>query len=324
MRMLLVAAVLFALSCLAQADSSMRFVNNIPLPGVVGRIDHMAVDTSGNRLFIAALGNNSLEVVDLENERRTRSITGLMQPQGVAFIPGAARLVVSNGGNGMLSVFDANTLKLITQVDLHKDADNLRYDSDTKQLFVAYGAGAMGIFDAQITQIGVISLPGHPESFALDADYGRMFINIPGIGAVLAVDVDRRKIISTWRFSHVADNFPMALEEGGQLLFVGTRHPPRLVGIDIQTGKIVVTVPIDGDADDMYVDNRRGRIYISCGAGFLDVVERTSSGRYQLVDKIRTAIAARTSLFVPDMQRLFLAVPKRGPRGAEIRIYATQ
>jgi DNA-binding beta-propeller fold protein YncE len=292
------------------------------LPGVTGRIDHMAIDTVGSRLFIAALGNNSLEVVDLSLGKRVQTIPRLSEPQGVVFIKDSGRLVVSNGGNGMCLVFDAQTLDPITRIDLHDDADNLRYDDTTQHLFIANGNGAIGEFDAKFNRLGSISLPGHPESFVIDRSSGRMFINVPTIGAVVVADIGKRLIADTWKLRNVRDNFPMALDKAAHLLLVGTRIPSRLIGFNTQSGRIVFAIPIDGDPDDIFIDPLRRRIYISCGAGYLDVFERTDTGHYQFIKKLPTAPGAKTSLFVPESRRLYLAVPHRGRQEAGIWIYA--
>lgn len=322
MRILPIVAALLGLTGWAYAqDLPLQLVEQIPLPHVTGRIDHMALDTASNRLFIAALGNNSLEIVDLQKAKRIKSLPRLSEPQDVVFMPDSRRLVVSNGGNGVCSVFDATTLELITQFDLHEDADNLRYDIATQQLFVAYGRGAIGVFDKKLQRLGVIPLPGHPEAFALNRGDGRMFVNVPARQAVIVADIARQQIIDTWPLRNAKGNFPMALDEAAHLLWIGAREPSQLIGFDTRSGKIVVTIPIDGDPDDIFIDSQQHRIYISCGTGYLDVLEQTDPGHYHSIARIPTAPGARTSLFAPEMRRLFLAVPHRGQREAAVWIY---
>jgi hypothetical protein len=325
MGLLSVIAFLFAFTPLAYAKGmSLKLVDRISLPGVTGRIDHMAVDRANNRLYIAALGNNSLEVVDLGTGKRVRRISRFWEPQGVVFMADSDRLVVTNGGDGACLVFNSNTFSLNTKVELHQDADNVRYDVATRKLFVAYGNGAIAIFDANFQRVGDILLPGHPESFALSRGEGRMFVNVPAIQAVVVVDLKKQQIVSTWKIRNARGNFPMALDEATNLLFVGTRYPSKLIGFDMQSGRMVFKVPLDGDPDDIFIDSQRRRIYVSCGEGYLDVVEWTNSGDYQSVERIPTAPGARTSLFVPEMRRLFLAVPQRGQHKAGIWIYEVQ
>ncbi|MDA8140646.1 MAG: hypothetical protein M0036_18530 [Desulfobacteraceae bacterium] len=302
----------------------LRLVDHIALPGVTGRIDHMAVDTATQMLFIAALGNNSLEIVDLQKGKRTRSLPRLNEPQGVVFMADSGKLVVSNGGNGLCLVLDANTLEPVTRIDLREDADNLRYDAAARQLFVAYGSGAIGIFDAKFQRVGEIPLSGHPESFALNPRDGRLFVNVPAIRSIVVADVARRQMLDTWKLPNARGNFSMALDEAAHLLLVGTRDPALLIGIDTLSGRIVFSVPMDRDPDDIFFDSQRHRIYVSCGAGYIDVFEQTDASHCRLINIIPTAPGARTSLLVPAMQRFFLAVPHGARQEAGIWIYAVQ
>lgn len=115
----------------------------------------------------------------------------------------------------------------------------------------------------------------------------------------------------------------MVLDRGGRLLLVGTRYPAQLVGLDTQTGRVEFRIPVDGDADDIFTDNSRHRIYVACGQGYLDVLERSDTGSYRLIRQIPTARGARTALFVPDSHRLYLAVPHNGAQQAEIWVFST-
>ena len=322
MRLLTVAIFCLVVAGPVNADEPLRLLTKIPLPGVSGRIDHMAIDEKNHRLFIAALGNNSLEVVDLQKGQRTTSIPGLREPQGVVFIRANGRLIVSNGGDGACLVYDAGTFRLIKRINLFQDADNLRYDIYTQRLYVAYGRGAIAIYDSGFNRAGNIILPGHPESFALSGD-GRLFVNIPAIQSVAVADAGKQRITASWRLPRSRGNYPLALGQDGRLLLVGTRYPAHLVGFDTQSGQKVFSTPIDGDADDIFIDNILHRIYISCGEGYLDVLERTDTGSYKIIKKIPTASGARTSLFVPDSHRLYLAVPRNGGQQAAIWVFTT-
>ncbi len=167
----------------AQAEEKptpLRLVQTIPLPNVEGRIDHMAVDVEGQRLFIADLGNNTLEVIDLRAGKRVRSITGLHEPQGVVYVPEIKEIFVANGGDGTLEVFDGYSFNLINSIKFSDDADNIRYDAIVKHIYVGYGNGALGIINATSgKRIGDIELEGHPESFQIENPGARIFVNIP-------------------------------------------------------------------------------------------------------------------------------------------------
>src|SRR5499427_5671029 len=173
----------------AQEEKPMRLAQTIPLPAVEGRIDHLAVDVHSQRLFLAALGNNTLEVIDLKAGRVIHSIKGLREPQGVAFVPEANAVYVANGGDGNCEAFAADSLAPLRSAKFSGDADNLRYDPITKLLYAGYGDGSIGIFEALTGKIvGDIKLPAHPEAFALEQSGALIFFNIPKAKQVAVID----------------------------------------------------------------------------------------------------------------------------------------
>ncbi len=322
-----VPAMILAFACaLSGAESSaLRQVQTIPLPNVEGRIDHMSVDLQGQRLFMAALGNNTLEVLDLHAGKRITSITGLREPRGIFFVPKENKLFVADGDDGTCRVFDGKSYKLLSTINYTSDADNVRYDAAQNQIYVGYGEGALGVLDATNgRKIAHIALPAHLESFRLEEHGPRIFVNLPNAGHTIAVvDRTKRSVIATWKLEAAA-NFPMALDEGDHRLFVATRRPARLVVLDMKSGKQVASYPAAGDADDLFYDAAHKRIYISGGEGFIDVFDQRDPDNYQLAGRITTGSGARTSFFVPELNRLYLAVPHRGNQKAEIRVYEPQ
>lgn len=307
-------------SAVGAEEAPMRQVATIPLPKVEGRIDHLAVDTARQRLFVAALGNGSLEVVDFDKGAVVKHIGGLREPQGVVYAAGLDKLFVACGGDGMFKIFDGGSLELVKDVQLGEDADNVRYDEKTRRVYV--GDVGLAILDAPTgKRLGDIKLMAHPESFQLESRSPRIFVNVARDGLVAVVDRDKRAVVARWPLGEARANFPMALDEAGRRLFVGCRKPPRLVVLDTTSGKIMASLPIDGDADDLFFDAARRRIYISCGVGLLDVLRQTDADHYAMAAKIPTAAGARTSLLVPALNRFYLAVPHRGEQPAEIRVY---
>jgi DNA-binding beta-propeller fold protein YncE len=306
----------------AQDAVALRLVQTIPLPNVEGRIDHMAVDIKGQRLFIAALGNNTLEVLDLRAAKRIHSITGLHEPQGVVYIPEVKEIFVANGGDGTLEVFDGYSFNLINSIKFPDDADNIRYDAIVKHIYVGYGDGALGIINATSGKhIGDIELGGHPESFQIENPGVRIFVNIPTANRIAVVDRKKRAVTITWPLSGVRENFPMALDEINHRLFVGSREPAKLVVFDTESGKAVISMDGAGDPDDVFYDVARRRIYMSCGEGFINVYQQDGADHYKTIARIPTSSGARTSLFVPELNRFYLAVPHHRSQGAEVRIY---
>src|SRR5512135_1773744 len=148
----------------------MRLTQTIPLPNVSGRIDHLAIDRKGQRLFVAALGNNTVEVLDLKAGKDIRSISGLSEPQGILFIPELNKVFVANGGTGICEIFDGSSFAVVSRVELASDADNIRYDSNSALAVVGYGDGGLSFIDAQSGNVtSSIKLGGHPEAFQPEA-----------------------------------------------------------------------------------------------------------------------------------------------------------
>jgi DNA-binding beta-propeller fold protein YncE len=321
----LLAAVPFMVALRAPESNALRQVQTIPLPNVEGRIDHMGVHVQTQRLFVAALGNNTVEIVDLRAGKRLTSITGLREPQGVFFVPKENRLFVANADDGTCRVFDGSSYKLLQTAHFSNDADNVRYDATQNQIYVGYGEGALGVLDpASGRKLTDITLGAHPESFRLEESGPRIFVNVPNANHTIAVvDRAKRSVIAIWQLEEQA-NFPMALDEAGHRLLVVTRRPARLVVLNTESGKQVASYPTVGDADDAFYDAAHKRVYISGGEGFIEAFDQHGADDYKPSSRIPTASGARTSFFVPELNRLYLAVPHRGSQKAEIRVYEAQ
>jgi DNA-binding beta-propeller fold protein YncE len=319
-----IALLVFHPIAFAQEHTSTTFQlkQTIPLPGVEGRIDHLDIDINGQRLFVCALGNNTVEVVDLKKGERVHTISGLGAPQGVAFVPELNRLFVANDKGGVCNIYDADSFQLIGKVDFADDADNVRYDSASKQIYVGFGSGGIGIINAvEGKTVASIKLAAHPEAFELEKQAHRIFVNVPNARHVAVIDRDKGDVIATWKTDGAFGNFPMALDEANHRLFVGCRIPSKLIVLDTESGKMVASIGISGDPDDLFYDRKRHRVYVICGAGKIDIVDQTDANTYKALTKINTADGARSGLFVPEGDALFVAVPHRGSQRAEIRRY---
>ena len=304
-----------------QANAPLALAQTIVLPDVRGRIDHLDVDADGERLFVAALGNDSVEVIDLRGGRRSARITGLHEPQGLAYLPDAKRLYVASGGNGRVDVYSGTPPVAGPGIDGLDDADNVRYERTGGRLYVGYGK-ALAVVDAASARIvGRIPLAGHPESFQLETRGERIFVNVPDAQQIAVLDRNKRAAIATWKLEGAEANFPMALDESHHRLFVGTRRPAELLVYDTDTGRRVGRLAIGGDADDLFYDAERRRIYAICGEGVVDIVHQDDADHYRSEGRVATARGARTGLFVPARAALFVAVPKRDGSSAEIRVY---
>lgn len=311
-------------AAVSQAREPLELVQTIALPDVRGRIDHLDIDLDGERLFVAALGNDTVEVVDLRAGKRSARLERLQEPQGVAYVPEGKRLFVANGRGGRVDIFEGAQLAAAGHVDGLEDADNARYDRHSGRVYVGYGSALAAIDVATLKLAAQIKLAGHPESFQLESGGSRVFVNVPSARHIAVVDRTRQSVLATWSLGDTKANFPMALDESRRRLFVATRQPAALLVYDTETGKLVASLPIGGDADDVFFDAERKWIYVICGQGVIDVVQQRDADRYQSVAQVPSAPGARTGLFVAARKTLFVAVPARGPSLAEIRSYAVR
>jgi DNA-binding beta-propeller fold protein YncE len=290
----------------------------IPLDGVAGRIDHLAVDLKRRRLFVAELSNHTVDVVDLDLGRSVHRLGGLAEPQGIGYLATLDRLVVADG-DGTVHLYDGIDLKPTGTVDLGTDADNVRLGPDDTQVIVGYGGGGLAIIDAASARLsGKVPLASHPEGFRLEPRSKRVFVNLPATRQIAVVSLDGMRQSARWDVEEWQSNFPMALDESGSTLASVFRKPARLALFDLASGSRRQDLATCEDADDVFFDDRRQRIYVSCGAGVIDVLERRD-GHYGQLARIDTSPGARTSLFVPELDRLFVAA-RAGADGQGARI----
>ena len=321
---LLLPATIVALSSVhAQDASSLYLEKEIRLPGVEGRIDHFSVDVLGQRLFVAALENGTIEVLDVRKDERSAEIKGLSEPQGVYYSSQNGELYVASGGEGTLRVYDGNSLNLRQTLELGEDADNVRYDGRSRQILVGFGSGELGLVDASGQKVGTIPLSAHPESFQLEEEGSRIFVNVPKESAVAVVDRTKHTVIAKWGLDWTFANYPMAVDEEDKRLFVGCRLPARLVVLNTGSGQVVGKLPIVGDTDDVFFDPTHRIIYVIGGEGFVDVFRLRDPDHIEKVARVNSAPGARTGLFVSAFNRLFVAVPHRGSQAAKVIVYET-
>jgi len=308
----------------AQEPQTLRLTNTIPMPSVEGRIDHMSIDAEGRHLFVAALGNNSVEIVDIDGGVDAGGIGHMNEPQGVFYISESKKLVVASGGDGNIRIYD-HALALIGTLEKLDDADNIRYDAQAKLLYCGYGDGALAVIDPEKpAKVADIRLDAHPESFRLETKGDRIFVNVPHADEIEVVDRAKREVIAKWPLKAAQSNFPMILDEDHHRLFVGCRNPAKMLVLDTGTGATVAAVDCVGDTDDLFYDMDRKRIYISGGGGAITVVEQTDADHYCVAENIKTPAGARTSFFSAGDDRFFLAAPRRGGQPAAIRVYQAQ
>jgi DNA-binding beta-propeller fold protein YncE len=326
------AGALAALSPIAYAQEReappVREVQEIPLPGVQGRLDHFTIDAKRKRVIFSGLGNNSVQVVDVFAGRMIHQIDGLAEPQGTLYLAEWDKLFVANSANGHVSVYDGAKFTLLDTIDFGEgsDPDNLRYDAVAKKIYLGYGDGAIAVIDPATDKRLPMEykLEGHPEGFQLETRGPRIFVNVADAKNVQVINRQTGKM-TTWALppGHSA-NFPMVLDEASRRVFIGTRKPSRLTVVDMDSGKVVASLPTAGDMDDMFFDADRKRIYVAGGEGYLSVVQQVDPDHYTDMGKFPTALGTRTGVWYQKRDRLYIAAPPSGVLGARLLVFEAQ
>lgn len=315
----------------AQKSDVLSLEARIPLPDVKGRIDHFGADVRGQRIFVAAVENHTLEVIDLKSQRRVHTIANLAEPQGVFYDATTNHLFVACALDGVTKVFDGTTFQTLATAKFPDDADNIRYDAHTKGVIVGYagakqlrkretGIGGLGFIDANGNKMRDIVIDAHPESFQLERSGSRIFVNVPEKKEIEIIDAAKGSVLARWPVS-AEDNFPMALDEAHHRLFVGVWKPPQLMVFDTETGKQLAAGEIAGKTDDLFYDSGRRRVYVLTAEGYLEVFEQIDADHYDRIARYQTPPRSQTGLFVSEWGKLFVAVPARNGESAEILVY---
>lgn len=351
--------------CVSEGNSrhepvALKLSRTIPLPGVTntrtnvgvpGRFDHFAYDPVTRRLFVAALENNSLEVLDLAAGQRLRSIPGILHAQGLACITNTSSVAITSGEDGLLHIFDTQTLEQKQTIEVGPDADNVRYDAGNNTILVSYGTtngGAIAAFNAQTwAKLRDIHFSSRPESFQIDPNSKWLFANLPkGVraitdGEVAIADRETGEIVAIIPLPGLARNFPMAYDAAHGRLFIASRRPARLIEIDVRKRLLVAETPCTDDADDLFFDPQTSQVLV-IGGGFrpdlqtpesrspvsppgerggINVFGVSSAGKLTLKTTVPTAPHARTGFFIQQRRALYLAVPMREGQEPEVREY---
>jgi hypothetical protein len=250
MNQVVIAGLLLGAVLYAQPPNALKLSGKIELPNVDGRIDHFSADVKGHRLFMSALGNHTVEILDIQNGKRLHTIPDLEEPQGLLYDPAPNHLFAACAKDGTTKVFDATTFQLLATVRFSGNADNIRYDARNQRIVVGYDVGALGLLDANGRRLGDIPLDAHPESFQIEKAGARVFVNVPNKEEIEVVDLAKKAVIARWPVTSALRNYPMALDEAHHRLFIGCRTPARLLVIDTETGKQMAYLEIVGDTDD--------------------------------------------------------------------------
>ena len=290
------------------ADQPLILEAKIPLGEVAGRIDHLAFDPGRNRLYVAELGNDTVGIIDLHDRHVLRTVTGFHEPQGIAYEPSTDVVFVANGGNGIVQIFRGDDFTTLASIDLGDDADNVRIDPTARRVYVGYGDGALAVIDSLTrNRLTDIRLDAHPEGFQLDPAGTSIFVNVPDAGHVALVDRETTRQLATWKTGHLEANFPLAVDRNKGRVIAVFRQPARLQAYDMTSGRSLASADVCGDADDVFLDAKRRRVYVICGTGQVDTLA-ASGDSFTRIGRLATSPGARTGLYIASLDRLIVAV----------------
>lgn len=321
--------VLTALSAYSVTDAPLKLQRTIVLSGVTGKFDHFAMDETKDRLFAAATGNQTVEMIDLSTGKSIQSLSGFGKPHGLAWIAETGRLFVADGSKAELDVLEGLPLKIAKRISLSEDADDMVYDDAHKMLYVGHGGtnaanpAAIAVVDATSLEL-IKDLPvgSHPEALELDANNDRIFANISDRGELVVIDGKTQTQIGTWPLTDVKGNTPLAYDAADNLLLVGCRTPSKLLVLDGKTGKTIASASADAGADDLFYEPRTHRAYLVTGSGSVDTYVVSHDGKLQVMPPTSTATGAKTGLLAPSQGTLFVGIPGTNAP-SQVRMYLT-
>jgi DNA-binding beta-propeller fold protein YncE len=312
----------------AQEKLPLKLVATTPLPGFSGDFDHFAVDLKGNRLFLAAEDHKTVEVFDLHTGNPLHSITGFGQPHAILFMPDTNKLIVTDGDDfGRVALVNGQNYEIVDSIKLPPGVDGAILNPVNKNYYVESGGptGAathlLNIIDSKtFKHVGDITLPGnHSEAMAVDRAGKKLYVNLTGTNEVGVVDLATRQLISRWPVPDAKVENSMVLDEPDHRLFIATRQPPKFFVFDIDTGKVVTSLPCSGFNDDMWFDRPRKRIYAT-GSETTTVIQQRDADHYEHVAEVPTGFRAKTSILVPELNRLYVAVSGKGKPDAQLAV----
>jgi len=331
MQKLIVALILgFSISAAsAESEVPLKLVQSIPLPDIDGRIDHFSIDVKGRRAFLAALAKNTVEAVDLKAGRVIRTLPGFAKPQGVCFVPELNKLFVATGMDGALKMLDGTTLQVLHTAHVSLGADAIGYDPRSKYLYVGSGGGDanketgdLTVFNAVTgAQVAAIVTDAHAGGSVVDKRGRHLYVLVPEKAQVIVFDRKTHATVAKWTIPGVQKNVALDLDAKNHRLFLGVRNPASVVVLDSNSGAVVASIPTVATLDGLFYDPATRRIYTTGGEGFVDVTQQIDADHYERIARIPTGPNARTSAFVPEWRRLYVAVPHDKDRGAELRAF---
>ena len=325
--------VLCAIHVNAQVPGPLKLAQTIPLPGLKdGDFDHFALDSAGQRLFLAAEENSTIVVIDLRSNKLIGKIAGAKAPHSMGYNSDSKKLyVVDDGGPNQVEIFDGNSFKLLGTIPMEAHADVSIYDPESKLFYVGNGGRQakeeftlISIVDTNTDKkVGDIKIDGDRiESIRMEDKGPRMFVNVYYKGIVDVVDRKKQAVTASWNFAQEGINFgSMAFDEADHRLFVHARDPGKVLVIDSDSGKLISSLLCQGDYDDAIWDSATRRLYL-IGTPFLKVWQKSEEGdRYDIFGQVPTAFHSITGFLAPSLKRLYIAVNHHGTTDAVVQVY---
>jgi DNA-binding beta-propeller fold protein YncE len=319
----------FANQAPGSSPEPLRLVQTYQLPeNVKGNFDHLEVDLKRNRLFATPEDFKSVLVLDIATGKLIHQIDGILRPHAVLYRAETDRIYVTDGGDGSVKVYDGKDYRQLARVPLLKDADSIGYDISRGYLYVDNGgrdiSQSYSIVSAIDTNTGSkladMKIGGETlEAMALDNYRPHIYVNDTANNQVVVIDRLRNTVLANWPITLGKKNVAMALDEFRQRLFVGCRTG-QIVVLDSNTGKQLQALPIASGIDDLIYDPATRRIYAAAN-GVIEVFEQTDLDHYVSKGNVVTGANGRTARLVPQLNRLFVAVPSTGRQSARVLVY---
>jgi DNA-binding beta-propeller fold protein YncE len=294
----------------AAADPGYHVIKTYKLGGE-GGWDYLTLDSSSRRLYISRATH--VIVIDADSGKPVGDIPDTPGVHGIALAPELGRGFVSNGREGTVTIFDIETLKLITKVKVGDNPDAILYDPATKRVFTFNGKShdSTALDAAKGTVLGTIKLEGKPE-FAASDGKGEIFVNIEDKSQLDAIDPAKLEVKSRWPLAPCEEPSGLSIDREHRRLFAGCDNKMMAV-VDADSGKVLATPAIGDGVDATAFDPGTGLAFASCGEGVLTVVREESPNKFSVAENVKTQEGARTLALDDKTHQVFVVTAKFGP-----------
>jgi len=309
----------------------LKLIGTTELPDVSGDMDHLAIDTAGQRLFVCAEDNGTVRVIDLKTRKVLRTLKGFDTPHSILFVPEQKELYITDGSKGV-KVLDSDSFQVRKTISTTPGADSIGVDRENHRLYAVSGGKDVKMTTSAISDIDtkqgklireVPIIGAHVEAMALEKNGSRLYVNVTDKNYLGVMDRSSGKMVAQWHISEAKQNAPLAFDESTKRLFVVCRDPGMLVILNSETGKTVASFPTGARADEVVYDAAHRRIYVTAGEGKIYPYEQIDADHYKALDPVVSAPGAKTAVLDPNSSRLFVSVsPGEGKTGAKVLMYA--